>query len=466
MELTYTRRLADFLESIRYEDLPQEVVDQVKKMTLHVLGASIGALGLEAAHRPIQLACAKGGAAEATVWGSDGSKKVPASEAAFANGTLADFMDWEDCSWTGHPSAGLIPCTLAQGEKMGASGKAYITAVATGFEGYERIAMSMQPTRAFLTSGHGWGLASWQIFAASLPVGKLLGFTSDQFNQLLGASEYTAIVPSNRHSEGLTKSDIYHYCHGFNARNGIVAAEVTLAGFDNLRDCLDGNDGFWRNVSDQVDMEWVVKEMGTKWYITETYFKHWPSNMWVQTPLEAMDRIMKRHPFTLDEVAKIRVSPPIGMITGDYSATTRTCLDAQFSIPYCLTAYIMDPRMGAHWFTEDMLNNRTLIDFAENFEYFGEPRIPNDCFKEFEKGTFPEVTVKVYLKDGTELTETMRHPKGHPRNNFTMEEEFNHFRMCCKPYMKPEQIEKIISLVAMLEDLENIGELAELGALH
>ena len=58
---------------------------------------------------------------EATIVG-DGSK-VPCAAAAFANGTLADILDWEDCSWTGHPSAGAIPAALAMGELVKASGK-------------------------------------------------------------------------------------------------------------------------------------------------------------------------------------------------------------------------------------------------------------------------------------------------------------------------------------------------------
>ena len=114
---------------------------------------------------------AKGGVGEATVWGSDG-KKVPAREAAFANGAISDIMDWEDCHWTGHASAGAVPVALAMGEKLKLSGKDYMTAVVAGFEGYTRIAMAVQPSKEFLKVGSRWGLVSWQIFAASLAAAK------------------------------------------------------------------------------------------------------------------------------------------------------------------------------------------------------------------------------------------------------------------------------------------------------
>lgn len=471
MEMTGTQRLSDWLVDLKYDDLPAEVVDQVKRMTLHVMGCSIGALGITAAHNPVRLALAKGGEPEATVWGSDGTKKVAATEAAFANGTLADFMDWEDCSWTGHPSASLIPVAMAMGEAAGISGKDYITAVAAGFEGYQRLSMAVQPTRDYLKKGIAWGLTSWQIFAGAIPAAKIDGsFDGKKMNQLFGACHYLTFGPCGRHSSGKDKSDIYHYAHGFASRNGITAMEVTKAGFDNMYNCLDGgNAAYWTMVSDRYRPEWVDKDLGTTWYIMETYLKHWPSNMWVQTPLEALDLLMKEHPFTIEQVEKIHVSPYMAMICGNYAETTQTCLDAQFSIPYCLTAYLMDDThtMGAHWFTEDMLVNQKLIDFCNSkYDYTGAPNvIPLDNFDIFQTGSFPEVTVSVTLKDGTVLTKTMRYPKGHPRNNFTLEEEYDHFRLCCKPYMSEEQIEKIIKLVDRLENLDSIRPLAELGAI-
>lgn len=470
-EITGTQRLADWLVSMKYEDLPGDVVDQAKRMTLHVLGCSIGALGIEATKRPILMALSKGGNKEATIWGSDGSRKVPATEAAFANGTLADFMDWEDCSWTGHPSASAIPVAMAMGEMKGISGKDYITAVVAGFEGYIRLSMAVQPTQEFLAKGVGWGLTSWQIFAGAIPAAKIEGgFDGRKMNQLFGACQYLTLAPVGRHSDGNAKSDIYHYAHGFASRNGITAMEVTKMGFDNMYNCFDGpRTAYWTCVSDRCRPEWIDKNLGSEWYIGGTYLKHWPSNMWVQTPLEALDLMMKEHPFTVEQVDKLRISPYMAMICGNYAETTRTCLDAQFSIPYCLTAYLMDKThtMGAHWFTDDMLNNQELIDFCNSrYDYTGAPTAtPPTCFAEFQAGSFPEVTVEVTLKDGTVLAKTMRYPKGHPLNNFTLEEEYDHFRLCCKPYMKAEQIERIIDLVSRLETLDNIRPLAELGAI-
>lgn len=461
--MTNTEILSKFLAELKYEDIPADALEQAKKLTLHTVGAAIGSLGIDNSRKPIAIALENGGNEESTIWGG-GAKKVSAQEAAFANGTLSDLMDWEDCSWTGHGSAGVIPSAMALGEKYHISGKDYLTAVVTGFEGYHRAAMAVQPTQGYLRSGNGWGLVSWQVFASALPAAKIMGFDPYKFNQTFGACQYNTVVPTNRHSEGNKKSDVYHFCHGFCARNGIAAAMVTKAGFSNLDNCFEGKtSAYWQFVSDRLSYDWLVKDLGETWYINYTYLKHWPANMWVQSAIEALDIIMKRHPFTAGDVKKIRVSPVLGMICDNYAKSSMTCLDAQFSIGYCMSAYIMDERheAGAHWFTEDKLVNKDLIDFADNkFEFFGPDVSTLDCFDEFRRNEFQEAVVEIFFNDGSVEVESVIYPKGHPKNNFTLEEECEHFRLCCGPYMDEENIEKIINLVSKLENETDISQLA------
>lgn len=157
--------------------------------------------------------------------------------------------------------------------------------------------------------------------------------------------------------------------------------------------------------------------------------------------------------------------PTLGMVCGNYAESSRTCLDAQFSIGYCMTAYIMDKTHipGSHWFSEERLNDQKLIDFANSkYQFFGPSVTTLDCFEEFRKNSFPESVVEVHLTDGTVITEAVRYPKGHPRNNFTMQEEDAHFRNCCEPYMDQGQIDHIIQAVEHLEEMDDVAFLPEL----
>ena len=138
----YTQIIADYLSDLKYENIPDEVIERAKLVTLHTIGAAIAAVKTEAGKNIISVAKELGtGGKEATIIG-EGSK-VSLGNAVLASGTLADLLDWEDCSWTGHPSAGAVPTGLAVSEAYHKSGKDYLTALVGGYDVYQRIAISI-----------------------------------------------------------------------------------------------------------------------------------------------------------------------------------------------------------------------------------------------------------------------------------------------------------------------------------
>ena len=38
MEKTYTQIVSEYLAGLKYEDIPQEAIDQAKRLTLHTVG--------------------------------------------------------------------------------------------------------------------------------------------------------------------------------------------------------------------------------------------------------------------------------------------------------------------------------------------------------------------------------------------------------------------------------------------
>lgn len=458
--MSNTQKLAEIVANITYEDIPASVIEQVKRLTIHTIGVSIASAPISASKNAIKLSEDNGGREEATIWGGSG-KKVPAESAAFANATQADVLDWEDCSWTGHPSAGAIAAafSVAEAEKKG--GKDYITAVAAAYEGYQRIAMAVQPSKEYLKK-HAWGLSSWQIFGSTFAATKLYGFNADQTNQAIGATVYATPGPLGLHAAGRAKSDIYHFAHGTDAYSGIFAAKITKAGFDNGRDYLDGDFGYWNTVSDRHDTSWYNRNLReNNWLINETYLKHWPANMWIQTPLEILDAIYKEHPFKAEEVKEITLDPVTSLTALDYKTTEQTTLDAQFNASFCFAAYILNPTPSAAWFTEDQLKRKEVLELASKFKEVGEITTPSDHFDQFKQNDFPKMTVTVTLNDGIVLTKSLAYPKGHPQNNTTLEEEYDLFRRITTPFIGEEKAENFIKAIDDLENVESISAIAK-----
>ncbi|MCI9341131.1 MAG: MmgE/PrpD family protein, partial [Dorea sp.] len=84
----YTKIIADYLSNLKYEDIPEEVIERAKLVTLHTIGAAISAVKTEAGQNIIDVAKTLGaGGREATIIG-DGTK-VSVGNAVLAGGTLA-----------------------------------------------------------------------------------------------------------------------------------------------------------------------------------------------------------------------------------------------------------------------------------------------------------------------------------------------------------------------------------------
>lgn len=460
MDNQYTQLMADYVQGLAYEELPEPVIEQAKKIILHTIAASLAASGVKQAENARLLVKEKGGRPEAAVWGSP--IRVPMDEAAFANGTISDILDWEDCSWTGHPSAGVIPSAFAVAEALGRSGKEVIAAVVAGYEAYQRIAMAAQPSMEYFRSGKPWAMMSWQIFAACLPAAKLMGQDSSQICQTMGAAYHMTLGRVAKHAAGKAKSDIYHYAHGFCAKNGVFAARIGKLGYYNCYDALDGPKGLWSMCSDQVDWSWHEKGLGEEYLILQTYLKHWPANMWVQNHLEALDIICRSHKLCAKDVKAVRVTPAVPFLMEDYSLSTRGMLDAQFSIPYCLSAYLHDPVSGAHWFSQQQRNDEAFFRYTTRVSDYGSRVGSYDNFMTFKAGSFPDVTVEVETADGRVISQRMQYPKGHPKNNFTMEEEIAHFIRLAEPVLGGQTACRLAECIAGLENEPQLNRITSL----
>ena len=96
------------------------------------------------------------GEKQATLWGVG---KAPLMSSIIANTTASDTLDWEDCSWTGHPTASMVPVALGMCEAYGKTGRDYLTAMIGGFEVYQRIAGFIQPPKGWDHIKKAGGLA-------------------------------------------------------------------------------------------------------------------------------------------------------------------------------------------------------------------------------------------------------------------------------------------------------------------
>jgi 2-methylcitrate dehydratase PrpD len=132
-----TATLAAYVADLKFADIPPEVLDRAKVLTLDFLGSAIRARS-EAESTPSLLkmleALQLDGKGESTVFG-DNKTWTPAV-AALLNGALGHSLDFDDTHADSslHPSAPVVPAAFAVGEMVGASGRDVLTAIVAGYE--------------------------------------------------------------------------------------------------------------------------------------------------------------------------------------------------------------------------------------------------------------------------------------------------------------------------------------------
>lgn len=458
-ESRYTEILSAFTHDLRYEDIPGEVLERAKGIAIQTIGAALAVNGLPVAEKAVALGKRCGGdGGEATLLIDGGKTSLPG--AVFCNSTLADALDWEDCAWTGHPSAGIVPVALACAEAGHKSGKDFLAAIVAAYEVYTRIAMAVQPPEIW-PNYKGWGLTAWQIFAAVIPAAKLLGLSKEQINQAIGFGVTSCPIPQSFHQSAM--SDAYHYEHGFRSMEGVMCAFNAEAGVDNYMDALDDPWAFENHMSLTPDSSWYTKDLGTHWLTMETLLKHWPANMWIQTPMELTDSIMTKNGLTKKDIEEVLIDPPTYLRMAYYPEGYTSLTQAQFSMPFMLASYICNPTPGSHWLQRKQLTDPEILEMAGRVKSGpSEPLLMPKCFKEFQKGRHPVITVTIKAKDGRVFSETMEKHLGHPGNMMSLEQFMDRFRTQAGACLSGDALEKAASL---LEHVEDCGDMAEITAM-
>src|SRR5215813_10515732 len=178
--MSLSRQLAAFVASLRYEDLPAAVVDRAKGVTLQALTSALVAHDMAASRDALALMREEeaGGAGVASVL-TRGVKLTKAG-AAFVNAEMIFAGGkWDTFRMLTHPGVAILPAALVAAEVTGASGKAFLTAIAAAYEVMERMAAEFIPT--VMARGFHAGPV-FGIFGAAVAAAKLGGLSEAQIH--------------------------------------------------------------------------------------------------------------------------------------------------------------------------------------------------------------------------------------------------------------------------------------------
>jgi len=465
-----TRIVSRFIAETNYDQLPQSIIDRIKKSILDTLGIIIPASELMPDLKSaIDLHIEAGGKAESTVLAY--GVKLPCWAAAFANGVRGHALDYAD----GHLEAvfrvgiSVIPPALAIAERRGAvSGRELITAVGVAEEFLCRLGVAVARRRQSLGPWHcGILLGN---FGATAAAAKMLNLNADQIDRSFGIAFLQA-----GGTVGTTAPDanIRGMYAGFVGKTGVLAALMAQRGVLGPRGCLGSPDGLFDvYFQGAYDREALVEDLGGEFELINLSFKPWPACAFAHPYIDAMLNIRSERALRSEEIERIDVfsgemnrelCKPIDPASGMVPKTTN---DAKRSIPFNVAVAALRGKVSFRDFTPEGLGDTEVLQMAQKVRWVSAPELDQDSFS--KKGNqLPPGKVGVTDSRGRTFTKRTDYPYGHHLNPIKSEDIVEKFRDCLalSPRPIPEQDrERVIDKVLHLEEESDIREIIRLLA--
>ena len=444
-------QLSDYGTSLKYADLPSDVVHLAKRFIIDTIGCALGGYDSE----PSKVARAVAGevtpAHPVTVMGSGQSSSLDL--AVFANGVMIRFLDFND-GYTnresGHPSDS-IAAALSATEAAGGSGKRLLVSTVLAYEAFCRICdtVDIKP-RGFdhVTVG---GIASVLAAARAMKLSKEQTFQALN----LGIASNVALYQTRIGDVSMWKGCAYANA----SRNAVFSVQLARAGLTGPSPIFEGDGGYFRAVSGEP---FALKEMGGKdhpFKINECSIKQFPLGQYSQTVAQAALEVRElyRQP---EEIAQVNISTlqtAVNIMAGDPEKwTPKNRETADHSMPYTAAVALMFGTVESRHFDDEFLKDPDLLELVSKVTVSvsneANARAPEAMLCDFE----------VVTKSGEEHSVQVAYHKGHYKNPLTDNEVDRKFRSLAQEHLPAERVDALLDRLWHLEDVQNVGDLIRL----
>lgn len=427
-----SQRLAVFSADLKADEIPENALANAKLAILDCFGVSILAASQDAGSALLRLAQQEKWNGPCGVWGSE----ICASsrDAAFANGTLAHAMDYDD---GGHASTYILAAAMAMAERNGASGKSLLEAFIVGRE----VRMALEPVFADRFEGVGPGARGWHangIFgpiAAACTAGRVMGLDVPRMLHAIGLAAGSCGA-LGRDGGTLAKP----FRAGQAAATGVTAALLAAEGFTSDDEALEGPFGLLSAIGpvNQKILAMLGENLGRQYDLSNhgVKVKKFAAGARIHAPVEALLRLIHKRPIAAADVKAIECDVhPFPLLR----LLPRRGHEGRFSMAYSLSVALLFGRLGPTDFTDEMVDDHRVQSLMKSVRHSPGSK-----------------ALVVFLKSGEKVTE----PIVAASDLCEWSQVADKFTQCVRHTMTEDQRLSILDDVGHLEGLTSVKTLA------
>jgi 2-methylcitrate dehydratase PrpD len=428
-----------------FEDLPEAVVAQSKRLlldTLAVAWAGAGAQGVDAVR---QFVTDQGGRPDSRVWGRE--ERVPSPAAAWINGLCASALDFDSVhdEATMHPDIVMVPALLALADIVPMSGRQFIAAHVAGNEMMVRLGLAAGRNPGwFLTSALG-------VFVSAAIGARVLGLPIAGIRAAAGIALCRAAGSQQTLIEGSFSKRLQS---AYAAKDGVEAALLAQIGLTGPLNALTGTAGF-ASLYTSLDAGKALDQLGETYRFTSLTLKQYPSCFCNHAPIVAALDLIRLHDVQADlvESGQVVLTPLSARLVGaPFRPGDNPQVAAQFSVQYSLANVFHRRGFRIGDIDPEAVLDPAVLALASRFDAQIDQTL---------SGKFTPATVVVRLRDGTEHRATVHCIPGTPEDPLSNEQVANKATACFASGPNALGEQRAAALMSRIDKLESIESMRD-----
>jgi 2-methylcitrate dehydratase len=439
--------LARYALSLKYEDLPEDVVRLAKRAILDTFGCAFGGYTAGPSQIAIRLARDVSARQGATVLIS-GITTSP-DLAVFADGVMIRYLDFNDAfvsltHGAGHPSD-TIAALLTSAELTARSGRDLITATVLAYEVFCKVA------DVFDYLGNGIDHSTITGIAAVVGAGRLMGLTTEQMVHAIGITVGGNTATRQGRADALSNWKAFAAADA--CRKAIFSVQLAQSGMTGPGDVFEGRYGFFKVMGRKPVMP---TQLGEPFGIRRVFTKRFPLGQFSQTVAQAA---MEARPFfnSPEDVEEINIHVSRSaikiMADGPDKWRPQTHETADHSIPYGAGLVLMYGKIEPEYYEDPYLHDPRLLDLVSRVKC-----LPSDEADRTEN-EFNLCDLEVVLKSGLRKSVRVEYHRGHFKNPMTDAEMEEKFRLMAEKHLSAERVDNLLRQLWALDRLPQVSAL-------
>lgn len=428
MRFETTYQLEEFILNTRWETVPAPVRERMKGCFVDLMGALIVGSRSRQFAAGLKLAEQVFPAGNVPVVGTDRTFSFLGAATAMGHSSNAYDIDDGHNMTRAHPGTSFVGAVLAAAWEQNLSRNQFLEAMLVAYETTIRSGAAIMDYYNYAHSSGTFGAVG-----VAAGVGRILGFSKEQLNNVLSVAEFNApLVPGIRSVEypSMNKDGV-----PFGVLTGILAVKASQCGFE-------GN----KNLLEADEYCHYLEDLGKKWQVLDLYFKPYPCCRWAHPAIDACLGVMKQYGITAEEIDSVTIHT-FQRATLLSKIVPKTADEAQYNIAYPVAAALVHGDFGLAQVREENLEDPKVLAMMKRLQFVMDEKLD---------AQFPARRIcraEIVTKDRRKLVSAECEPRGEAHENISVPWLREKFCRITGPVLTEQGQQTVLDLFCGEEDV-------------